>query len=342
MPMYRLDEANGSLIEVSPTWLSEEGIRESDHLQRWLSDTPGALEPDLFVLSEEYSDWEGSSRRIDLLALDRDGRLVVIELKRDEDAFMDLQAVRYAALVANMTFDQAVDAHRRYLEGRGIEEDARERVIAHLGVEEGAEPEIDSGRPRILLAARDFPQELTTSVLWLNDSGLDIRCIRLLPYRVGGELVLDVTVLLPLPEAQRYMVRIREREAEQAASTHRELDWTRDDIGRLAGLVTNGFVLMLLDACAEVPGQWVELSAIRKRGSPEQQARWPKSRFGIGAMGGLTRLIRRTFGRDNWPVDYDYRQGLDSRAFRMSDDIARWWGDARAGTAPGGRARDEG
>ncbi len=188
MALYRVDEGEASLSGIPETSLSGEGKRERGDLQRWLRDHPGVLEPDLFVLTEEYSDWADSGRSIDLLALDGDGRLVVIELKRDEGAFMDLQALRYAALVAHMTFAQAVDAHARYLVRRQLPGDARARVLRHLGGEDAEEPEVDSARPRIVLAARDFSQELTTSVLWLNGAGLDIRCVRLLPYRFGDDL----------------------------------------------------------------------------------------------------------------------------------------------------------
>ncbi len=331
MALYRVDDAGGSLNEVAPTSLSGQGMSERGDLQRWLRDAAGALEPDLFVLAEEYSDWDGSSRSIDLLALDRDGRLVVVELKRDEGSFMDLQALRYAALVANMTLEQAVTAHERYLIRRGIEGDARTRILDHLGVEDTEEAEIASRRPRILLAARDFPQELATSVLWLNDSGLDIRCVRLLPYRVGDDFLLDVTVVIPLPEAEHYTVRIRDREASQSRREYADVEWTREEISRLAHVLVNEFNLRLLDACAEAPGDWVSLSDIRARGSPEEQARWPQQRFGAGALAGLTRRIRVNFGGTNWPFDYEYRQGGDSRSFRLSDEIAGWWREARTG-----------
>ena len=111
MALYRVDEADGSLSEIPETSLSGEGMKERGDLQRWLRDNPDALEDGLFVLAEEYGEWADSSRRIDLLALDQNGRLVVIELKRDEGAFMDLQAIRYAAMVAHMTLDRAVVAH---------------------------------------------------------------------------------------------------------------------------------------------------------------------------------------------------------------------------------------
>ena len=157
MALYRVDEADGSLSEIPETSLSGEGMRERGDLQRWLRDNPDALEDGLFVLAEEYSDWEDSNRSIDLLALDGDGRILVIELKRDEGAFMDLQAIRYAAMVSHMTFAQAVDAHAGYLRRRGMEGDARARILEYLGAEAGGEPEIESSRPRILRCGARLP-----------------------------------------------------------------------------------------------------------------------------------------------------------------------------------------
>ena len=333
MGLYRVDEGDGSLTEIAPAALSGEGLQERGDLQRWLRGHPGALEPGLFTLAEEYGAWADSSRRIDLLALDADGRLVVVELKRDEGPFMDLQAIRYAAMVAHMTFARAVDAHERYLQRRGIEGDAEARILDHLGAEDGAEPEIASARPRILLAARDFPRELTTAVLWLRDSGLDIRCVRLLPYRVDGVLVLDAAQVIPLPEAEDYLVRIRDREAEQEP-------WTREDIERLAGLITNTFTLWLLDGLAVKPGEWISMGEIRARWNEEDQEEWPQARFAAGDLSTLTNLVRREFGRGNWPMNYDYRDGGDSRSYRMTAGAAEWWRAARA--AQGGSAAGEG
>ncbi|WP_229262130.1 hypothetical protein [Duganella guangzhouensis] len=60
------------------------------------------------VLAEEFGDWVGANRRIDLLCLDDQANLVIVELKRDNSAHMELQALRYAAMVSTMRFDQAV------------------------------------------------------------------------------------------------------------------------------------------------------------------------------------------------------------------------------------------
>ena len=64
---------------------------------------------------------------------------------------------------------------------------------------------------RIVLVAADFSRELTTSVMWLNERDLDIRCVRIRPYMDGGRVLVDVQQVIPLPEAQDYIVRIREK-----------------------------------------------------------------------------------------------------------------------------------
>lgn len=44
------------------------------------------------------------------MGVDDNANLVVIELKRDDDGgHMELQAIRYAAMVSGMTFSRAVD-----------------------------------------------------------------------------------------------------------------------------------------------------------------------------------------------------------------------------------------
>ena len=48
--------------------------------------------------------------------------------------------------------------------------------------------------------------------MWLNDHGLDIRCVRMQPYEDNGRLLIDVQQVLPLPEASEYQVQIREKE----------------------------------------------------------------------------------------------------------------------------------
>jgi hypothetical protein len=166
------------------------------------------------VAAEEYGNWHDSARRIDLLCLDKSANLIVVELKRTEDGgHMELQALRYAAMVSPMKFEQLVEAHAAFRRSRGLDEArAQEEILEFLGWEEVIEEDFAKD-VRIVLAAADFSKELTTSVLWLREYDLDIRCVRLKPYKLDqGRLLLDVQQVIPLPEASEYQTQIRAKE----------------------------------------------------------------------------------------------------------------------------------
>lgn len=172
------------------------------------------IAPDTLVISEEFSSWDRSDRRIDLLAVDRQARLVVIELKRtSDDSLADLQALRYAAMVSRLTFDEAVETYRSYLEKRGVPDDPAKSLLEFLGWPEPAVGRFGED-VRIVLAAADFSPEVTSTVLWLNERDLDLRCVRLQPYRLGSTLLLDVQQIIPQPEATDYQVQIRQKQRE--------------------------------------------------------------------------------------------------------------------------------
>jgi hypothetical protein len=58
----------------------------------------------------------------------------------------------------------------------------------------------------------------TDAVLWLREREIDIRCIRLRPYIADDKTLIDVQQVIPLPEAQDYMIRIREKEQQERRS----------------------------------------------------------------------------------------------------------------------------
>ena len=242
MAIYKMTGNKEGLVEIESTSLGQEGVLERTDLQRLLRDKPDVLEKRLLIIAEEFGNWEDSNRRIDLLGLDSDGRLVVIELKRgDTGEHMDLQAIRYAAMVANMTFVQAVDTFQSYLEGRAVAgggddvapDEAESQLREHLGSAEDGSQAIRSDIPRIILVSEGFSKELTTCVLWLNDSwlstaGLDIKCVQLQLHRNGNELLLETRTLIPLPEASGYRTQIAERQREERTQRAGKPEWLSD------------------------------------------------------------------------------------------------------------------
>ncbi len=105
MPLYELTK--DWIVPLPQTTFAKRGIGERQDLQRLLREHIAVVGHDLLVVAEEFGDWEESRRRIDLLAIDKMANLVVVELKRTEDGgHMELQAIRYAAMVSTMTFEQ--------------------------------------------------------------------------------------------------------------------------------------------------------------------------------------------------------------------------------------------
>jgi hypothetical protein len=243
MPLYEI--AADNLRKIEKTSFGAAGVRERTDLQRLLRDKIDVILPEnserdenLLVIAEEFGDWKESLRRIDLLAVDKDANLVVIELKRTDDGgHMELQALRYAAMVSTMTFEKAVEVYANFLAEAGKDDDARQMLLDFLDWEE---PDEESFAPdvRIILVSADFSKELTTAVLWLiSDHDLDIRCVRLKPYKDNGRVLLDVQQVIPLPEAREYQVQVTTKNRQERNARASSKDFTKFDV--TIYLVTN-------------------------------------------------------------------------------------------------------
>ncbi|GJL83611.1 MAG: hypothetical protein DHS20C01_32450 [marine bacterium B5-7] len=228
MAIYQVTKKG--LSPIKATNFSDAGFREREHLQQLIKRQIDVISPDTLVISEEFGNWDNSRRRIDLLGVDKDANLVVIELKRTEDGgHMELQAIRYAAMVSVMTFGGAVEVFATYLSKSGQEGDARDLLLEFLGWDEPDEEEFAQD-VRIILASAEFSKEVTTSVLWLNERSLDIRCVRLRPYQDGDQLLLDVQQVIPLPEAEEYQIQIRNKSRLERVARTQSRDLTKFDV----------------------------------------------------------------------------------------------------------------
>lgn len=102
---------SGGASPAVPISFADAGLRERDELQQWIIDHPEILGDELKVVSFEFDRWETyggtpARDRLDVLALDRAGRLVVAELKRDRASdTTTMQALNYAAMVSRFSLD---------------------------------------------------------------------------------------------------------------------------------------------------------------------------------------------------------------------------------------------
>lgn len=100
-----------------------------------------------------------------------------------------------------------VEEYARY---HGLDEgQAREQVLEHAPSLEDDE----LGPVRVRLVAGGFRPSVTSVVLWLRDHGIDIGCVQITArQRSEREAVVSARQLIPLPEAEDYLVRRRRRE----------------------------------------------------------------------------------------------------------------------------------
>lgn len=215
--------------EIQKTSFTKEAIYERQHIQSALAKKIEVILDNVIIISEEFSEWVDSQRRIDLLAIDKDANLVVIELKRTETGeHMELQAIRYAAMVSTLTFKRTVEIYDAYLNGKGfVDETAEQKILEFLGWDEPQEENFAIST-KIVLVSNDFSKEFTTSVMWLNNNyGMDIKCLRLVPYKHENQTLVDVQQIIPLPEAESYQIKIRQQSEERKVARETSKDYTQ-------------------------------------------------------------------------------------------------------------------
>lgn len=215
--IFSISSNLGKATKISENSFTGLNIWERQHIEEWVRTNPEMLGEDLLVVSIEFDRFSNSNDRLDVLALDRLGNLVVVELKRDSaSGYADLQAIRYAAMVSSMTIDVLIPyyiAYRKKYYGDQLSEgQAKDQIVEFVETETFAE---FSTKPRIILCSEGFSQEITATVLWLRDNGIDISCVKITPYKIDDKVVIVPKVVIPLEEAKQYLIDIKRKEEER-------------------------------------------------------------------------------------------------------------------------------
>jgi hypothetical protein len=221
--MFQIDRTANRLRKLERTSFSEVGFREREHLQEWLATMPDALceamsegEDGLLIIQKEFDGFDGTRERLDLLALDKSGQLVVIENKLD-DSGRDVvwQALKYAAYCSSLKKAEIVGIFQQYLDRHGSG-DAASTICEFLGEDTLDQVVLNDGTDqRIIFIAANFRREVTATVLWLREHQIDARCIKVMPYKFEEELFIDLQQVIPTPEAADYMIRMAEKDSEE-------------------------------------------------------------------------------------------------------------------------------
>ena len=222
--MYLISGKN--VTEVVKTTFSEIGLFEVDieellrkNIDMLLSDEESMLIVGQQVRNEQH----GIS---DLTAIDQDGNIVLIEIKRDladittrKEPF-EFQAIRYAASYATIKdpedlitkiYAPYIEKHKaEYKIGDLTSTEIADRQLSNFLKENRVGHDFNV-RQRIILVASDYDEQTLSAVAWLNSNQVDISCYKLIPYKNNEDILINIEKVLPLGSYDDYYVNFLEK-----------------------------------------------------------------------------------------------------------------------------------
>ena len=218
--LFRVNPQDQATDRIDEVDFGQLGIQERWDIQEWVAANPDILGENLLIVAKEFSGFDRTNERLDLLAVDDDGKLVVVELKRDDtgsDAHW--QAIKYASYVARANEDDVTEmlaSHENI-----TPDNARERLIEHLGADDLKALNNDQ---RIVLASHRFAPEVTSAALWLNDQAPGenlVTCVKLTPHRDAnsGSLYVQASTIIPVPGDDEFVITVGDNSRDKRPSS---------------------------------------------------------------------------------------------------------------------------
>ena len=195
MPIYQIDN---KIVPIQRKIIADLYLYEQRNLRTLLKTQIEVISQDTLIIAEEIEEWD-DSQKIDLLGIDKSANLVVIKLLPKNDDHIHLKSIQRASIASTLNFEKIVDFHQSYLDKTGIKGEAATRILGFLGwtiLDEN----IFAKKVRIVLASEDFSREQTSTVMWLNKYGLDIRCVRINLYPYNEQTLVDIQTIIPIPD----------------------------------------------------------------------------------------------------------------------------------------------
>ena len=175
MPIWKTTETG--LQQISETTLDQQQFLE-EHLEDWIVANPDFLNEPLLIIGRQVLIPDVKDR-IDILALDREGNAVIIELKRGQLTDpVDMQALRYASYVSRWHTTDFERQAQRYFEEGGETDFSLDDVFAQFCADNDTEdvPALNADQ-RIILVGSAIRDKLGSVALWLREHGIDIKAI---------------------------------------------------------------------------------------------------------------------------------------------------------------------
>ncbi len=217
--MYLIDTDNNRIKNLTKKTFSELGFRERQHLQEWIANKPEALGEELLIIQKEFDGFNDTNERLDLLALDKDGNVVVIENKLD-DTGRDVtwQVLKYASYCSTLSKEQIKNIYQNYLDKARQSEVATEKLSTFYN-QEYDEIAINKGNTqRMILISANFRKEVTSTVLWLMNYKLRIQCFKATPFALEQQLFLTLEQIIPTKDTEDFIISMAGKTQDEIAT----------------------------------------------------------------------------------------------------------------------------
>jgi hypothetical protein len=239
--VLKIDRTNGKLLRLKPHSLTASGMKERSDLQELIFQNADEFFRDecgekLFLVAQEVEPSNVVADRIDLLAIDSEGKGVVIELKRGSHKLQLLQALSYAAMVADLEW--------RHIAKR-VDADRQSALETFLS-DHDLDPDVMilNNAQRIVLIAESYDYEVLRTAEWLTSHGLNITCyeVALARDQANDTDYLSAVQLFP-PKSLAVQARLRGAQRSQEENQTRTLEMKLESC---ANLVVKSFFQKLL------------------------------------------------------------------------------------------------
>lgn len=218
--MYIINKDSNKLVKIEKRTFKSLGLDERHNLQEWIAKEPSSLGEELLIIQKEFDGFADTRERLDLLAIDKNGNLVIIENKLD-DSGRDVtwQAIKYASYCSGLSKGDVIEIYQRYLNDQNIHESAEDSLSDFFDNRDLKDVDINVGNgQRIFFVAANFRKEVTSSVMWLLNSGLKMKCFKITPYEYGGKVLLDFDQIIPVKDAEDYTISIAKKAQDENKS----------------------------------------------------------------------------------------------------------------------------
>lgn len=170
------------VFEIGQNGKFREYVRRPFHAQHqeailedWLAENPDGIVEDgrLLIIGRQVSTHLGTT--IDLLALDRPGNVVVVELKRDRTPRDTLaQALEYASCAAQFNTDELEGILQSYFNDESLSLAEYHREYFELAPDEAVAFNKDQ---RIVIVGQQVTSEIRQTASFLRSKGLRVTCV---------------------------------------------------------------------------------------------------------------------------------------------------------------------